>query len=135
MTLVKDDKSSKTSKKTIKKSTASKPKPMKTNKSEDVTESVETMSEVEMCGAEAEANVEDKKVSVEDKDAEDVEDVEEGGDGAGPSSGVRLSEQQREENLWQLHKLQRRLLLAGHGDGEDTDTEMDADTDGFSRSA
>ena len=132
MTLVKDDKSSKTSKKTIKKSTASKPKPMKTNKSEDVTESVETMSEVEMCGAEAEANVEDKEVSVEDKD---VEDVEEGGDGAGPSSGVRLSEQQREENLWQLHKLQRRLLLAGHGDGEDTDTEMDADTDGFSRSA
>ena len=127
MTLVKDDKSSKTSKKTIKKSTASKPKPMKTNKSEDVTESVETMSEVEMCGAEAETGVEDKE--------EDVEDVEEGGDGAGPSSGVRLSEQQREENLWQLHKLQRRLLLAGHGDGEDTDTEMDADTDGFSRSA
>ena len=61
--------------------------------------------------------------------------MEEGGDGAGPSSGVRLSEQQREENLWQLHKLQRRLLLAGHGDGEDTDTEMDADTAGFSRSA
>ena len=46
--------------------------------------------------------------------------MEEGGDGAGPSSGVRLSEQQREENMWQLHKLQRRLLLAGHGDGEDT---------------
>ena len=127
MTLVKDDKSSKTSKKTIKKSTVSKPKPMRTSRSEDVTESVQTTSEVEMCGAEAEANVEDKE--------EDVEEAEEGGDGAGPSSGVRLSEQQREENLWQLHKLQRRLLLAGHGDGEDTDTEMDADTDGFSRSA
>ena len=70
-----------------------------------------------------------------DEDEEDEEEVVEGGDGAGPSSGVRLSEQQREENLWQLHKLQRRLLLAGHGDGEDTDTEMDADTDGFSRSA
>ena len=63
MTLVKDDKSSKSSKKTIKKSTLSKPKPVKTIRSEDVTESVETTIEVEMCSAEAEmvTDLEDKE--------------------------------------------------------------------------
>ena len=67
MTLVKDDKSSKSSKKTIKKSTLSKPKPVKTIiRSEDVTESVETTNEVEMCSAEAEmvTDLEDKEEEV-----------------------------------------------------------------------
>ena len=63
MTLVKDDKSSKSSKKTIKKSTLSRPKPVRTIRSEDVTESVETTNEVEMCSAEAEmvTDLEDKE--------------------------------------------------------------------------
>ena len=63
MTLVKDDKSSKSSKKTIKKSTLSKPKPVKTIIRKDVTESVETTIEVEMCSAEAEmvTDLEDKE--------------------------------------------------------------------------
>ena len=63
MTLVKDDKSSKSSKKTIKKSTLSKPKPVKTIIRKDVTESVETTNEVEMCSAEAEmvTDLEDKE--------------------------------------------------------------------------
>ena len=67
MTLVKDDKSSKSSKKTIKKSTLSKPKPVKTIiRSEDVTESVETTIRVEMCSAEAEmvTDLEDKEEEV-----------------------------------------------------------------------
>ena len=66
MTLVKDDKSSKSSKKTIKKSTLSKPKPVKTIRCEDVTESVETTIEVEMCSAEAEmvTDLEDKEEEV-----------------------------------------------------------------------
>ena len=66
MTLVKDDKSSKSSKKTIKKSTLSKPKPVKTIIRKDVTESVETTIEVEMCSAEAEmvTDLEDKEEEV-----------------------------------------------------------------------
>ena len=66
MTLVKDDKSSKSSKKTIKKSTLSKPKAVGTSRSEDVTESVETTNEVEMCSAEAEmvTDLEDKEEEV-----------------------------------------------------------------------
>ena len=66
MTLVKDDKSSKSSKKTIKKSTLSKPKPVKTIIRKDVTESVETTNEVEMCSAEAEmvTDLEDKEEEV-----------------------------------------------------------------------
>jgi len=57
---------------------------------------------------------------------------------AGPSSGKRMTDEQREEHLWKLHMIQRNMLRRHYFDDEDYEEEEEDDTvdsDSYSRSA
>lgn len=135
MKLVKEDRSSKSV--GIKKA---KPKPTmkKTTKQKSpVKETVETTKGIEekikddniqeVSGFEQKT----EEIDVNDPHKEEEEFNE---DEPGPSSGRRLSEEEREHNLTELWKLQRRILNKLHLDEDSEDEEDILDTSSYSRS-
>lgn len=64
--------------------------------------------------------------SMQNQDTSDIDDEdksvnEDDDDGSGPSSGIRLTEEERENNLFELYKLQRKLLRGLHLTEDDDD--------------
>ena len=58
-----------------------------------------------------------------DGDVADEDDIVDDEDESGPSSGVRLTEEERENNLFELYKLQRKLLKGLQLTEDDDDDE------------
>ena len=138
MTLIKDDKSNQSSKK------ASKPKVTKkyviAKKSETVKKTAQDVDEknLEEIAEPDQRESENKDVIESDGLTAPVgtdDAVGDSDDDAGPSTGVRITDEQREENLWILQKLQRNILRRLHLDDDEDDDEDLETSEASSRSA
>ena len=143
MTLIKDDKSKPSSKKPSKTKNSKKDVVVKQSATEkkEVKEiddkKLETSFEMttELCEAESETEGVTERRS-EDTTTPVPAAIDDSDDDAGPSTGVRITEEQREENLWILQKLQRNILRRLHLDDDEDDDDEDLETsEASSRSA
>ena len=140
MTLIKDDKSKPSSKKPSKTKNSKKDVVVKQSATEkkEVKEiddkKLETSFEMttELCEAESDDGATERS---EDTTTPVPAAIDDSDDDAGPSTGVRITEEQREENLWILQKLQRNILRRLHLDDDEDDDEDLETSEASSRSA
>ena len=139
MTLIKDDKSkpsskkhskTKNSKKDVVKQSVTEKKAVKEIDGRKLETSFEMTTE--LCEAESDDGATERS---EDTTTPVPAAIDDSDDDAGPSTGVRITEEQREENLWILQKLQRNILRRLHLDDDEDDDEDLETSEASSRSA
>ena len=141
MTLIKDDKSKPSSKKPSKTKNSKKDVVVKQSVTEKKAvkeidgKKLETSFEMttELCEVESDEDVTERRS--EDTTTPIPAAIDDSDDDAGPSTGVRITEEQREENLWILQKLQRNILRRLHLDDDEDDDEDLETSEASSRSA